>query len=104
LEIEMKLPEKQIEDVDLPQMQETFVDSLGLSTFDGNTMRLELRVTRFNPPAPPAPPSARRFPACRLIMTPMLVVDLHNQLNQIIAMMEQQGLVKREGGQPRVVN
>lgn len=100
----MKLPEKQIEDVDLPHMPETFVDSLGLGTFDGNTMRLELRITRVNPPAPPAPPSARRFPACRLIMTPQLVIDLHNQLSQFIGVMEQQGLVKREGGQPKTVN
>lgn len=98
----MKLPEKQIQDVEVPDLFETFADSIGMSTFDGNTMRIEFRVTRVNPPVPPNPPTAKRYPVCRLVMTPELAVELSNQLNGVIGMMEKQGLVKREGGKPRI--
>jgi hypothetical protein len=34
------------------EVQETFVDQLGLFTFDGGTLRMELAVARMNEPKP----------------------------------------------------
>src|SRR5688572_11531928 len=96
----MKLPPEQIQDVDLPELPETFADSLGLSFFDGQAMRLTFCVQRFMPPKPPKPPFAKRYPSCRLVLTPEVVVDLFNQLNQAMGALQKMGLVKIEQGKP----
>jgi hypothetical protein len=98
----VKLPPEQIEDIDLPALPETFADSLGMSSFDGQTMRLTFCVQRLQEPKPPKPPRAKKYPSCRLVITPNLVVDLFNQLNQIMGVMQQHGLVKVEPGKPPV--
>lgn len=92
----MKLPPDKIKYIDIPELQETFVDSMGLSIFDGNTLRLELCVTRLNEPKPPKAPTGKKYPVCRLVLTPDTTVELYNQLNQLIGLMAQQGLVKKE--------
>lgn len=96
----MKLPPEQIQEIDLPDVGETFADSLGMSFFDGQAMRLTFSVTRFQPPKPPKPPSAKRYPSCRLVMTPDCVVELFNQLQQVMGALQKIGLVKIEPGKP----
>lgn len=96
----MKLPPEQIQDVDLPEMPETFADSLGMSYFDGQAHRLTFCVHRFNPPKPPKPPTAKKYPSCRIVMTPECVIELFNQLNQVMAGMQKMGLIKIEPGKP----
>ena len=96
----MKLPEKQIRLVDRPELSETFVDSLGLVTFDGATTRLELCVTRLDAIKPPDPPTAKKYPVCRLVITPECTVDLFNQLNNIMSILQKAGLVTRQEGKP----
>lgn len=98
----MKLPESQIRYMDRPEISETFVDSLGVVTFDGNT-RLELCATRLDPPKPPDPPTARQYPVCRLVMTPETTVALFNQLQNIMNLLQQAGLVTKQEGQPHEV-
>lgn len=99
----MKLPENQIRYIDCPDVSETFADSLGVITFDGNT-RLELCVTRLDPPKPDQPPTAVRHPVCRVVMTPETTVALFNQLQNIMHLLEKAGLVtKKEGQQPEVI-
>ena len=94
----MKLPEKDVHFVDLPELQETFVDSMAATSFfDGKTVRMTLCITRINAPTPPKPPTAKRYPVCRLVLDPEVVLELHNQLNNVVAGMEKLGLVKREG-------
>ncbi len=95
----MKLPENQIRYVDCPDVSETFVDSLGIVTFDGNT-RLEFCVTRLDPPKPDEPPTAGRYPVSRIVMTPETTVTLFNQLQNIMNMLQQAGLVTKHEGQP----
>jgi hypothetical protein len=58
----MKLPADKIQYIDLPDVFETFVDSFGNMTFDGQIARIELCVTRLNDPHPPNPPTARKYP------------------------------------------
>src|SRR5690348_16749282 len=92
----MKLPEKQVQHVDRPEVQETFVDSVEGIVLDGTGARIELCVTRMDVPKPPAMPTAKRYTVCRLACTPEFVIDLANKVNGIIGLMEKQGLVKRE--------
>lgn len=96
----MKLPPEQIEEIDLPELPETFSDSLGMSFFDGQAHRLTFCVQRLQPPKPPKPPRAKKYPSCRLVLTPECVVDLFNQLNQVMGVLQKQGVVKIEPGKP----
>ena len=90
--------------VERHDLEETFADALGTSTFDGSIVRIELCVQRLDPPEPSRPPSATVHPVCRLVLAPATVVDLYNQLTQIIGVMEQKGLVAQQDGKPRTIN
>ena len=67
----MNLPPELVRYVDVESVSETFVDSVGLNSCDGHIARIELCVTRldqFDPKSPPSKPSAKKYPACRLVM------------------------------------
>jgi len=89
----MKLPEKQIRYIERTDIHETFVDALGLTTFDGHSMRVELCILRYDQPNPPKPMTARKYTAARLALTPEVTVELFNQLQGMINVMKQQGMV-----------
>lgn len=98
----MKFPDKQVKEIDLPELQETFADSMGISTVDGTGARITFCVTRMDPPTPPQKPTAKRYPACRLVLPIEALVDLFNHLNNLVGALEKQGLVKREG--PKIIS
>jgi hypothetical protein len=98
----MILPESQIRYIDRPGIAETFVDSLGVVTFDGIT-RIELCATRLDQPKPPDPPTAKKYPVCRVVMTPESTVALFNQLQNIMNLLQQAGLVTKQEGKPHEV-
>jgi hypothetical protein len=100
----VKLPPDQVQEIDRPDVSETFADALGNGSFDGQTARLTFSVTRLDPITPARPPTAKRYPVCRLVLPPDAVVELFNQLQQLIGLMEQQGLVTREDGRPKTIN
>jgi hypothetical protein len=66
-------------------MNETFADSITGLIFDGQMLRIELGVTRFDEMKPDEPISGRRYPACRLVLPPAAAVDLINRMQQIAA-------------------
>ena len=80
--------------VDRADMVETFADSITGLIFDGQTLRIEFGVTRFDDVRPNSPISGRRYPACRLVLPPMAAVDLINRMQQIAAALTQAGVVK----------
>ena len=92
----MKLPDRQVRYVDIPSVQETFSDSVALSFFDGNTVRLEMCVTRLDEPSGSEPPTARKYPVCRLVLTPEATVDLFNHMQNMMIALQQAGLVKQD--------
>jgi len=94
----MMLPENQIHYVDRPEILETFVDSLGVISFDGNT-RLDLCITRMDMTKPPDTPTATRYPVCRVVMTPEATVTLYNQLQNVMNLLQQAGFVTKQEGQ-----
>lgn len=94
----MKLPENQIRYIDLPEISETFVDSFGAMTFDGQTARIELCVQRMDMPTgipkPDHKPTVRKYTACRLVLTPDALIDLSNNLQNLIIALTKQGVIK----------
>ena len=87
-------PAAQIRYVDRADMEETFADSISGLIFDGQTLRIEFGVTRFDDVKSNAPITGRRYPACRLVLPPAAAVDLINRMQQIAAALTQAGVVK----------
>ena len=87
--------------VDRPECTEVFADSIVSSLFDGQTLRVEFGVTRLDEVKQNAPITGRRYPACRVALTPAAAVDLINRMQQIAAALKRAGVVRpaqREGG------
>jgi hypothetical protein len=80
--------------VERPELPEVFADSLHAVTWDGQTLRLEFCVTRY-PEAVPAGAAAeaKRFPACRLVLTAPGAAALYNRLQQTVAALTQAGVI-----------
>ena len=87
-------PGATLQRVDLPDLAETFADSIELVFFDGQTVRINFGVTRFEQPQQTGGARARRLPACRLVLTPGAAVELANQMQQLKARMIQSGVLK----------
>jgi hypothetical protein len=79
---------------DRPDIEETFADSITGLIFDGQTLRIEFGVTRFDEVKANTPISGRRYPACRMVLPPAAAVDLINRMQQIAAALTQAGVVK----------
>src|ERR1700722_18336994 len=80
--------------LDRADMEETFADSINGLIFDGQTLRIEFGVTRFDDVKTNTPITGRRYPACRLVLPPAAAVDLINRMQQIAAALTQAGVVK----------
>ncbi len=80
--------------LDRADMEETFADSITGLIFDGQTLRIEFGVTRFDDVKANTPITGRRYPACRLVLPPAAAVDLINRMQQIAAALTQAGVVK----------
>src|ERR1044072_5533111 len=96
----MKVSPQQITDVDRPELAETFVDSLTLSTFDGAAPRVPCCVLRMQEPQQGKPAHFNRYPVCRMVLTPDATIELYNRLNQMMGALQKLGLVKIEPGKP----
>ena len=81
--------------VDRAEVAETFADHCERVVFDGQTLRVELAVTRYGEPTADKRASTLRTTACRLVMTPPAALQLHEQLTRVVAGMEEKGLVKK---------
>jgi hypothetical protein len=77
-----------------PECVETFADSIVGVFFDGQSLRLEFGISRFDERRPDAPLTDRRYPACRLVLPPAAAIDLINKMQQVAAALTQAGLAK----------
>src|ERR1700741_1403619 len=75
--------------VDRADMVETFADSVTGLLFDGQTLRIELGVTRFDEVKPNTQITGRRYPVCCLVLPTVATVDLINRMQQIAAALTQ---------------
>ena len=90
----MKLPENQIQYIDRLDVTESFANSMGKCFFSEGVANIELCVTRLDRPNPPNPPTGKKYPACRLVLTPQAVIQLFQGLNGIMGAMEKEGIIK----------
>jgi hypothetical protein len=88
-------PQATVRYLDRADMEETFADSINGLIFDGQTLRIEFGVTRFDDVKPNATITGRRYPACRLVLPPAAAVDLINRMQQIAAALTQAGVVRQ---------
>ena len=75
--------------VDLPGCSETFADSVMGVVFDGQTLRIEFAITRLDEVKPNAPLTGRRYPVCRLVLTPAATGELFKRMQQVSASIAQ---------------
>ena len=80
--------------VELPDLPETFADSVHTMVWDGQTLRVEFCVTRY-PDAASASTAAeaKRYPACRLVLTSPGVAALYNRLQQTVTALAEAGVI-----------
>jgi hypothetical protein len=80
---------------DMPDLRETFADSIGGWTFDGNTLRIEFLVSRLEAGKPDEAPSGRAVPVCRLVLTAAGAVDLLKACSQFTGALAKAGVIKQ---------
>jgi hypothetical protein len=86
--------------IDRPEVSETFADSINHVYFDGQSLRLEFGITRLDDVKPNTPVTGRRFPAQRMVLTPMAAVELINRMQQVGAALAQAGVLKATPPKP----
>ncbi len=52
-------------------------------TFDGRDVRIEFCINRYDPPAPPQPPTGDQVTACRLVLQLPAALALLSNLKQL---------------------
>jgi hypothetical protein len=98
-----KPPEAQtatIRYVDRPDCSETFADSINHVYFDGQSLRIEFGITRLDDVKPNTPVTGRRYPAQRMVLTPMAAVELINRMQQVGVALTQAGVLKATPPKP----
>jgi hypothetical protein len=80
--------------IDQPDVAEVFADSINHVYFDGQSLRLEFGITRLDEVKPNTPVTGRRYPAQRMVLTPVAAVELINRMQQVGAALTQAGVLK----------
>jgi hypothetical protein len=79
-----------------PELSEIFADSVHTIVWDGQTMRLEFCVTRYPDAASVGTAAeAKRYPACRLVLTAPAVAALYNRLQETVAALTEAGVIAK---------
>jgi hypothetical protein len=90
--------------VDIPEVFETFSDSLNMTFFDGQALRIEFCVTRITLPTQTNKSAVRKkYPCCRIALTPNAMVELYNRLSQHIKAMQKSGTLKQVEKPPSII-
>jgi len=80
---------------DRSEVSETFADTVRLTHWDGHTARVEFVVTRPFVGREPNTSSPVQYPVARLVLPPMAVAALFQQLAILVRQFEKDGLIKR---------
>jgi hypothetical protein len=74
-------PPLSVSHFDIAELAETFADSVSNVVWDGQTLRVDLSVTRYPPPDQMAS-GAKRYTVSRLVLTAAAASDLYDRLRQ----------------------
>jgi hypothetical protein len=79
---------------DLPDLREVFVDQARMTVVDGYCVKIELAVAR---PRLIGPNQSQMtlYPCARLVLSPLAAAALKEQLDNIIPILEQNGVIRR---------
>lgn len=80
--------------IDRPEIGEVFADAVTGLLYDGQTLRMEFAVTRFDEIKPNGPISGRRYPTCRVALSPAAAIELINRMQQVATALTQSGVAK----------
>lgn len=80
---------------DVPELGETFADSVGRWYFDGSTLRIDFLVSRMDEQKSPQGLTGRKLPVCRLVLSATGAMELLYQTQRMAAALEKAGLVKK---------
>ncbi len=86
--------------IDRPELTETFADSVHGVSYDGDTLRLLLGVSRMGEPAPGRPPTVEQYPCARLVLSRAGAVALLNTLHRLRQQLVAEGELKPDAGEP----
>jgi hypothetical protein len=85
-----------IEYVDVPSISETYADTVRGMVFDGQSVRLELCVTRMDEPAKGATElSGKRQTACRVVLPLSAALDLSTKLGRMMTTLAKRGAERK---------
>ncbi len=82
-------------------LAETFADSIRSCVFDGQVMRIEFTVSRFDDPGALGVLEGRQVPACRLVLNRTALADLFNRLGQLSNVLRQAGVPTDQAAAPK---
>jgi hypothetical protein len=91
---EQQAPKLELRFQDVPDLTETFSDSVGHWHFDGSSLRIDFLVTRFDETQAAEKRSGRKLPVCRLALTSNGALELLNECRRITAVLEKAGVLK----------
>ena len=81
---------------DLPEVPETFGDTVRAVWFDGSTWRIDLGVTRLDPQAKEGVPMATtQYPSARLVLSAGAGLQLFDRLTELVKELEANGQIQR---------
>ena len=81
---------------DIPEIAETFGDSIRGVWFDGSTWRIQVDVVRLDDPAAAGGTlSTTQYPSCRLALSAAAGIALLEKLNLLAKELEANGTLKR---------
>lgn len=78
---------------DRPEIGETFADSIRSCVFDGQLLRIEFTVARFDDPGALGILEGRQVPVSRLVLNRTALSDLFNRIGQLGSALKQAGVV-----------
>lgn len=84
---------------DRPDINEVFADSIRTCVFDGQLMRVEFTVARFDDPGVLGILEGRQVPVCRLVLNRTALADLLNRIGQLGPTLKSAGVITDEPAQ-----
>ena len=92
----MKQAASKIEYVDVPNIAETYADTVRGMVFDGQSVRLELCVTRMDEPQKGSTElTGKRQTACRVVLPLSAALDLSTKLGRMMTTLAKRGAERR---------
>jgi hypothetical protein len=83
---------------DRPEVSEVFADAIRSCIFDGQVMRIEFTVARFDDPGALGVLEGRQVPVSRLVLSRTALGDLFNRLGQLSNALKQAGVATDRNG------